>query len=204
MSVPPTADPATDHSRLWHHKLIPSAGIYTVDPVHSFVGFAAQHLVVGRVRGRFARVAGTVTIEEDPLASTVDVTVETASISTLFSARDDDLRSERFLDVSNHPIMTYRSTGVVERPRGEWLLLGELTLRGTTRTVPLTVRFEGSITDSTGKPRTSFHATGTVTRSQFGVVAELIEEAGSMLIGDDVFLDLEIEATQSVTTQTSN
>jgi polyisoprenoid-binding protein YceI len=198
VSVPPTGDPATDHSRLWNHTLVPSAGVYAIDPIHSFVGFAAQHLVVGRVRGRFDRVAGTVTIAEDPVASSVEVTVEAASINTLFSARDDDLRSERFLDVATHPTMTYRSTGIVERPRGEWLALGELTLREVTRPVPLTVHFGGSITDSFGKPRASFHATGTLTRSQFGLLAELSKEAGSMLIGDDIALDFDIEATKQV------
>lgn len=190
----PTGDPATDHSRLWNHKLVPTAGTYAIDPIHSFVGFAAQHLVVGRVRGQFERLTGIVTIGDDPVASAIDVAIETASISTLFAARDDDLRS-RFLDVANYPTMTYRSTGVVERPRGDWLAIGDLTLRGVTRPVPLAVRFEGSLTDSFGAARASFHATGTLTRSQFGVDAELREEAGSMLIGDDIALDLEVEAT---------
>lgn len=102
MTVPPTADPATDHSRLWNDKLVPAAGVYDIDPIHSFVGFAAQHLVVGRVRGRFERVAGTVRIGEHPIDSAVDVTIETASISTMFAARDNDLRS-RFLDVATYP-----------------------------------------------------------------------------------------------------
>jgi len=176
--------------------LVPRAGVYTIDPIHSFVGFSAQHLVVGRVRGRFEWVAGTITIGDDPTESSVEVTIDTARVNTLFPARDDDLRSARFLDVATYPAMTYRSTGIVERPRGEWLLVGELTLRGVTTPVPLSVRFEGSIADSSGLPRTSFHATGSLTRSQFGVVAELIQEAGSMLIGDDINLDLEVEAVQ--------
>lgn len=177
--------------------LVPASGLYTIDPVHTFVGFAAQHLVVGRVRGRFERVRGTVTIADDPTASAVDATIETGSISTLLAARDDDLRSERFLDAAAHPAMTYRSTEVIERPRGEWNVLGNLTVRGVTHRVPLTVRFGGSITDSAGKPRASFHATATITRSEFGVVAELSQEAGSMMIGDDITIDLEAEAVRS-------
>jgi polyisoprenoid-binding protein YceI len=195
VSEAPTVDPAGDHSRIANHVLVPRAGVYTVDPVHTFVGFTAQHLVVGRVRGRFERVAGTVTIGDEPTASLLDVTVETASISTLSAARDDDLRSARFLDSETHPTMTYRSTGVIERPRGEWRVLGELTLRGITKQVPLTVRFAGSITDSWGKARAAFRATGTLTRSDFGLLAELQKEAGSMLIGDDIALDIEAEAT---------
>ena len=116
--------PADDHSRIVNHLLAPSPGVYAIDPVHTFVGFTAQHLVVGRVRGRFERVAGTVTIAEEPTASSLEVTVETASISTLFAARDEDLRSDRFLDCDAHPTMTYRSTSIIERPRGEWRVLG--------------------------------------------------------------------------------
>ena len=197
MTEAPTAGAADDHSRIANHVLVPFPGVYAIDPVHTFVGFAAQHLVVGRVRGRFERVAGTVTIAEEPTASSLEVTVETASISTLFGARDEDLRSDRFLDCDAHPTMTYRSTSVIERPRGEWLVRGELTVRGVTKSVPLTVRFGGSITDSQGKARASFTARGTLTRSEFGVVAELKEEAGSMRIGDDITLDIEAEATLS-------
>lgn len=196
VSKGPTGDPARDYSRVWNHTLMPVAGVYAIDPVHTFVGFAAQHLVVGRVRGRFERVAGMVTVAEDPLASALEVSVETASVNTLFAARDDDLRSSRFLDASTHPTLTYRSSGVVERPRGEWLVLGELTVRGVTRPVELIVRFEGSISDSSGDARAAFHATGTVTRSQFGLLAELSKEAGSMLIGDDIALEIEAEATR--------
>jgi len=147
-----TADPAGDHSRIANHVLVPSPGVYALDPVHTFVGFADQHLMVGRVRGRFARASGFLTIAEEPTASSLEVTVETATISTLFAARDEDLRSDHLLASDAHPTMTYRSTGVVERPRGEWRVLGELTVRGVTRPVPLSVRFAGSITDSWGSP----------------------------------------------------
>ena len=197
MSDAPTANPAGDHSRVVNHALVPSAGVYVIDPVHTFVGFSAQHLVVGRVRGRFEGVAGTVTIAEEPSESSLDVTVETTSINTLVTARDDDLRSERFLDVGRYPTMTYRSTAVIERPRGEWNVLGNLTIRQVTRAVPLTVHFGGTITDTSGEPRAAFHAAGTITRSAFGVVAELAQEAGSMMIGDDITLDIEAEAVRS-------
>jgi polyisoprenoid-binding protein YceI len=193
----PTADPAGDHSRVANHVLVPISGLYAIDPVHTFVGFSAQHLVVGRVRGRFERVAGTVTIADALTASSLEVSVETASINTLLPARDDDLRSERFLDADAFPTMTYCSTGVIERPRGEWSVLGDLTLRGITRPVALTVHFGGSITDSSGKPRAAFHAVGTITRSAFGLVAELSREAGSMMIGDDISIDVEAEAVRS-------
>lgn len=195
MNEAPTYGPAGDHIRIANHVLVPSPGSYAIDPVHTFVGFTAQHLVLGRVRGRFERVAGTVTIAEEPTSSSIGVTVETASISTLFGARDKDLRS--FLACDAYPTMTYRSTSVAERPRGEWLVRGELTVRGITKPVPRTVHFGGSTTDSQGKVRAAFTATGSLTRNEFGVVAELKEEAGSMRIGDDITLDIEAEATLS-------
>jgi polyisoprenoid-binding protein YceI len=197
VSEAPTVGSGEDHSRIANHVLVPRRGTYAIDPVHTFVGFTAQHLVVGRVRGHFERVAATVTIGEEPAASSLEVTIETASISTQSAARDEDLRSARFLDTDAHPTMTYRSTGVVERPRGEWHVLGDLTVRGVTNAVPLTVRFEGSITDSWGNARAAFHARGTLTRSDFGLLAELGKEAGSMLIGDDITLDIEAEATRT-------
>lgn len=197
MTEAPTADTGGDHSRIANHVLVPDPGVYPIDAVHTFVGFAAQHLVVGRVKGMFEGVEGTVTIAEDPTASSLEVTVDAASINTFFPARDDDLRSDRFLDAERHPTMTYRSTGVLERPRAEWLVLGELTIRGVTKPVPLSVCFGGSITDSWGNARASFDATGTLTRSHFGLVAELEHEAGSMMIGDDITLDIEAEAVGS-------
>jgi polyisoprenoid-binding protein YceI len=127
----------------------------------------------------------------------LDVSVETASITTLLAARDGDLRSERFLDVDAYPTMTCLSTAVIERPRGEWNVLGDLTIRGVTHPIPLTVHFGGSITDSSGRPRAAFHAIGTITRSEFGIVAELSEEAGSMMIGDDIARDIEAEAVRA-------
>jgi hypothetical protein len=111
-----TAGPAGDHSRIVNHVLAPSPGVYAIDPVHTFVGFAAHHLVVGRFRGRFERVAGTVTITEELTSSSLEGTVETASMSTLFGARNQDLRSDRFLDSDAYPTMTYRRIGVIERP----------------------------------------------------------------------------------------
>lgn len=197
MSEAPTAGPARDHSRIANHVLVPSPGVYKIDPIHTFVGFAAQHLIVGRVRGHFERFAGTVTIAETPTESSLEVTVETASISTGFAARDEDLRSDRFLDSGAHPTMAYRSSGIVERPRGEWRVLGGLTVRGITKPVPLTVRFAGSITDSQGNPRAAFSANGSLTRSDFGLLAELTHEAGSMLIGDDICIEIAVEATLS-------
>lgn len=186
--------PKVDHSRIVNHSLVPPAGTFELDPAHTFVGFSAQHLVVGRVRGRFETVKGTITVAEDLLSSTVEVSVQTASINTLIPMRDDDLRSEHYLDVERFPVMTYRSTATIEMTAGAWLVTGDLTLRGVTRPVELTVRFGGSITDPFGNLRVAFHAGGFITRHDFGLNYELVKEAGGLLVGRDITIDIDAEA----------
>lgn len=183
-----------DRTRIVNHTLVPAAGTFDLDPAHTFVGFSAQHLVVGRVRGRFQGVQGTVTVAEDPSASTVEASIETASITTLNPMRDDDLRSEHYLDVERYPAMTYRSTATTELTAGAWLVAGDLTLHGVTRPVELTVRFAGAVTDPFGNARIAFHAYGCITRREFGLTYELIKEAGSLLVGKDVAIDIDAEA----------
>ncbi|MGA2826582.1 MAG: YceI family protein [Streptosporangiaceae bacterium] len=187
-------DLEADHSRIVNHVLAPPAGVFEIDPVHTFLGFSAQHLVVGKVRGHFSAVSGTVTIADDPSASTVEVSVETASITTMAPIRDDDIRSERYLDVKQYPAMVYRSTAVTEVPGGGWLVTGDLTLRNVTRPLELDVRFGGAVTDQFGNARLAFHASGSITRRDFGITSELLREAGGLLVGKDVAIDIDAEA----------
>lgn len=179
--------------RLFNHGLAPLPGTYDVDPVHTFVGFRAQHLIVGRVRGRFESVAGSVTIGDDPLESTLEVRVDAASIHTLMPLRDDDLRSERYLDVEHHPQLTYRSTNVTEQPAGRWLVTGDLSVRGVTRPVELVVCFGGATADPFGNQRLAFRACGTISRKDFGLTHELEKESGGLTIAGDVDLDIDAE-----------
>jgi polyisoprenoid-binding protein YceI len=189
---------SAERTRVVNHALVPAVGVYEVDPVHTFVGFSAQHLVVGRVRGRFEEVSGTVTIAEDPSGSRLEVVVQTASINTMVAMRDQDLRSERYLDVAHHPTMTYRSTRVTQTPAAGWLVIGDLTLQGVTRPVELMVRFGGGVTDPFGNVRLGFHASGSITRSDFGLTFELLKEAGGLLVGKDVTLDIDAETIRPV------
>ena len=99
--------------RLYNGALFPIAGDYKIDPVHSFVDFIAQHLVVGQIRGSFHPLTGNIKIADDPALSSLDISIDTASISTHNEKRDEDIRIARFLDVRKFPKMTYRSTGVI-------------------------------------------------------------------------------------------
>jgi polyisoprenoid-binding protein YceI len=183
-----------DHSRVLNHVLAPPVGIFALDPEHTFVAFSAQHLVVGRVRCRFEAVQGTIVVADDLTESSVKVRIETASVTTLNRMRDDDVRSEHYLDAGHYPVMTYRSTAASEMTAGVWQISGDLALHGVTRPVELTVRFGGAVTDASGNIRVAFHADGAITRRDFGLTYELLKEAGGLLVGKDTAIDIDAEA----------
>jgi polyisoprenoid-binding protein YceI len=176
---------------------LPIAGTYAVDPSHSHVGFKARHLVVAKVRGRFAEFEGTVTIADEPLESSVDVTVQLASIDTRDEKRDEHLRSGDFFDVDQHPTLTFRSTGV--RPVGDdvYDVDGELTVHGITRPLTLRTTFEGTARDPWGGERAAFSATARLDRNDFGLTWNQALETGGVLVGKDIDIDIEAEIVRS-------
>jgi polyisoprenoid-binding protein YceI len=168
-------------------------GTWTIDPTHSEVGFSARHLMVSKVRGRFTKFSGELITADDPLASSVTAEIDLASIDTGHEQRDGHLRSNDFFDVANYPQMTYRSTGL--RQVGDhYVLIGELTLKGITRTVPLTLELNGFGPDPYGGTRAGFTATGEINRQDFGVNWNAAMETGGVVVADKVALNLEIEA----------
>lgn len=175
---------------------LPATGTYEIDASHSHVGFKVRHLVVGKTRGRFAEVEATLTIAEEPLASSVEVRVPLASVDTRDAGRDEHLRGEDFFDVANHPTMTFRSTGVRVASSGgtsdDYLVDGELTVRGVTRPLTLEASFDGTATDPWGGERVAFTAKGSVDREAFGLTWNQKLETGGVLVGKKV--DIEIEA----------
>src|SRR5579859_8009982 len=113
-------------------------GTWTIDPVHSYVGFVIKHMMVSKVRGRFTDVAATIVTAEDPLDSTVTATIQAASIDTNNAMRDDHIRSADFFDATNHLTLTFASTRV-RHEDGQFYIDGELTIRGVTKLVTLAV-----------------------------------------------------------------
>jgi polyisoprenoid-binding protein YceI len=182
--------------RVVNHALAPLPGVYALDPVHTFVEFSAQHRIVGRVRGRFGTAAGAVTIGEQLEMSSVEAVIDTASITTLTKARDEDLRSARFFDVARFPQMTFRSEAVLEMPRGEWLVTGRLTIGEVSRPVDLLVRYHGAVVDPSGDDRLGFHVTGAVTRAEFELTADLEDESGNVAVRNDVTFAIDAEAVR--------
>jgi polyisoprenoid-binding protein YceI len=168
------------------------AGTWDLDPTHTDVGFVVRHMVVAKVRGRFDKVSGHIVTAENPFESSIDVAVDLRSVSTNNAQRDDHLRSPDFFEVDTHPEMTYRATGV-RQDGGNFVLDGELTLKGVTRTVPLTFELNGFGTDPWGATRAGFSATGHLNRKDFNVNFDGVQN-GIAVVADKIDIQIEAEA----------
>ncbi len=169
------------------------AGTWDIDAVHSHVGFVARHLMVSKVRGNFTKFEGEIITAANPLESSATATIDLTSLSTGNETRDNDVKGENFLDVANHPTMTYRSTGV--RPDGDgFVLTGDLTLRGITHQVELNVEVNGFSQDPYGNTKAGFSATGEINRNDYGITANMVLPTGGVMVSEKIQLAIEIEA----------
>jgi len=170
-----------------------TAGTWTIDPVHSEVGFTVRHMMVSKVRGHFTSFSGTIVTGADPLDSSVTADIELGSIITGNEQRDAHLRSADFFEVEKHPVMSYRSARL--RQQGSRFVVdGQLTLKGVTRDVPLTLELNGFGPDPYGGTRAGFSATAEISRADFGVNWNAGIEGGGVVVSDKVTIQLEIEA----------
>jgi polyisoprenoid-binding protein YceI len=175
--------------------LIPSytAGTWDIDPVHSDVSFTVRHMMVSKVRGRFGSFSGQIVTGEDVTVSSVSATIDATSIDTNNEQRDNHIRSADFFDVANHPTWTFASNAV-RVDDGDLLLDGELTIKGVTRPVTLSLTHEGFGPDAYGGTRAGFSASTTINRADFGVDISMPLDGGGVVVGDKVTINLEIEA----------
>ena len=168
-------------------------GTWTIDPVHSDVSFTVRHMMVSKVRGHFRTFEGTFTTAEDPADSTVSATIKLDSIDTNQEQRNAHIRSADFFEVEKYPEMTYTSTAV--RVDGDdWIIDGDLTLKGITKQVSLALEINGFGPDAYGGTRAGFTAKGEINRHDFNVSFNPALEGGGVVIGDKVTIVLEIEA----------
>jgi polyisoprenoid-binding protein YceI len=175
--------------------VVPEAGTYVIDPAHSVVEFMVRHLGLAKVRGRFNEFEGTIEIAEDVFQSRVEARIVAASIDTRNQDRDAHLRSADFLDAENHPYIEFRSTEV-RREGADWMLDGDLTVRGVTRKVTMEVEFEGATKDPWGNLRVGFSAVTEVNREDFGLTWNQALEAGGWLVGKQVKIEISTEAVR--------
>jgi polyisoprenoid-binding protein YceI len=175
---------------------VPVAGTWQLDRSHTSAEFVARHLMIAKVRGRFSDVAGTIEIGEAPEQSSAHVTIQAASITTGDESRDAHLRSPDFLDVERFPTLEFRST-TVENEGSHWLVAGDLTIRDVTRSVVLDVEFDGAVTDPYGNRRIAFSASTQVNREDFGLTWNAPLEAGGVVVGPKVRIELGVEAVRA-------
>jgi polyisoprenoid-binding protein YceI len=176
---------------------VPIAGTYEIDASHTDVGFVVRHLMLSKTRGRFPGVTGTIVIGDDPLDSSVEVSIETAGVDTGDDRRDEHLRSPDFFHVEQHPVMTYRSRAVRPTGPGRWTVEGDLSIRDVTRHVDLDLAFEGGLTDPWGNVRAGFTASAQVERDDFGLGWNQLLEGGGVLVGRTVSIEIEAELVRS-------
>jgi polyisoprenoid-binding protein YceI len=168
--------------------------IFTIDPIHTSVGFTVRHLMIAKVRGHFTSVAGTIEIPAGTdVPQAIEVTIDGSSIDTREPQRDEHLRSPDFLDVATYPMLTLRSTAISGSPSA-FKIHGDLTIHGTTRPVVLDATFEGRATDPWGNLRAGYEATTTISRKDFGLTWNQVLEAGSVAVGDEVRIEISVEA----------
>jgi polyisoprenoid-binding protein YceI len=172
------------------------AATWNIDPVHSEVGFSVRHMMVSKVRGRFTNFSGQLVTAEDPTASSVTAEIDLKSINTGNEQRDEHIRSADFFEVETYPTMTYRSTGI-RVVDGEYILDGDLTLKGVTRSVPLHLELNGFGPDPYGGVRAGFTATGELNRGDFNVSFNAPMANGGVVVADKISLQLEIEAVRA-------
>ena len=168
------------------------AGTWTLDPSHSEVQFSVRHMMISKVRGTFGVKAATLTAPENPLEATVEASVDVASIDTKDEGRDNHLRSADFFDVENYPTMEFRSTGV-RIENGDFLVDGNLTIKGVTKPVTFDFDFGGFGTDPWGNYKAGATAKAVINREDFGLTWNAALETGGVLVGKDVTIELDLQ-----------
>jgi polyisoprenoid-binding protein YceI len=171
---------------------------WAVDASHSSIDFSVKHMMIAKVKGSFESFEAS--IEADPADLTtanIEFKVDLNSVNTKNADRDNHLRSADFFDVENHPSMTFKSNSIVKTDDGEYDVTGDLTLHGVTKTETFKVVFEGQGKDPWGNEKAGFSATGSLNRSDYGLVWNAALETGGVLVGDQVKISLEIEAQKA-------
>lgn len=169
---------------------------WKLDPSHTSIEFSAKHMMITTVRGRIADVEGTILIDDaKPSSSSVEAVMKAASLDTRSEQRDQHLRSADFLDAENFPEITFKSKRV-EGPKEKFKLVGDLTIRGTTKEIALDVTFEGEGKDPWGGERVGFAATGKIDRRDFGLTWNQALETGGVLVANEIKLSIEAQATK--------
>ena len=170
-------------------------GTYAIDPTHSRIGFVARHAMVTKVRGSFNEFDGAGHFDaENPANSSLQLTIQAASIDTRNADRDAHLRSNDFFDMERHPEITFASTGVEQVDAENLRVTGDLTIKGVTKPVTVDFEYAGAAVDPFGNQRIGFEGKTTVNRKDWGVNWNAALDAGGVLVSEKVTLEFEVSA----------
>lgn len=170
---------------------------YNFDPTHSNIEFSVRHMVIAKVRGRFGAWSGKLHLDPDhPKTGKVEVKLEAASIDTGVTERDNHLKSADFFDVAKYPELRFESKKVEAAGKNGYRVHGNLTIRGVTQKVVLDVDYAGQAKDPWGNQRVAFSASTSINRRDFGLEWNQALEAGGVLVGERVDIELEVQAVE--------
>jgi polyisoprenoid-binding protein YceI len=194
ITTPASSTTPTTGARVVHGRSVPAVGTWNVDPSHSEVAFTAKHLVVSKVRGRFADYSVSLTVADDPTHSSVEVDIRADTITTGDEKRDAHLTSPDFLDVGRFPTLSFRSSTVEPGGDDSWRVQGDLTIRDVTRPVALDVEFLGVTEDPWGNQRSGFTAVAEIDREDWGLTWNQPLANGGVLVGRKVRIEIDVQA----------
>ncbi len=170
---------------------------WTIDPAHSEIGFKVKHLVISTVTGQFGEFSGSLEQTSDDFeGADVEFEADVNSIQTGNEDRDGHLKSEDFFKADEYPKLTFQSTSMEKTGENSYNLNGDLTIRGTTKPVSLDVTHGGTVQDPYGNTKAGFEISGTINRKEFGLEWDAVTEAGSVVVGDKVTLQLDVQLTR--------
>jgi polyisoprenoid-binding protein YceI len=174
-----------------------SAQTWEIDPSHSSVGFAVSHMMVSSTKGQFKKFSGTVVMDaKDASKNKIDVSIDAASVDTNDAKRDEHLRSPDFFDVKKFPAITFKSTSVKSKGPKKLAVAGDLTIRGVTKPVKFDATLTPEVKDPWGNIRRGAQASLKINRKDYGIVWNKSVDAGGVVVGDEVTINLEVEGTK--------
>ncbi len=172
-----------------------AAETYTIDPVHSSVGFGVTHMVINTVHGKFNEFSGTIGLEGNAVKEATG-TIQAKSVDTGIEKRDNHLRSPDFFDVAKFPTISFQSKRA-EKQGADTVLVGDFTMHGVTKEISLPVTVKGPIKDSWGNSRIGLQARTKLNRKDYGLKYNQALETGGLVVGDEVELEINAEATKA-------
>ena len=174
-----------------------AADKYMIDHPHTNVGFSVKHMVITSVKGKFNEFDGTIMFDETDLTKTsASGIIKAASIDTGNEKRDTHLKSDEFFGVEKFPDIAFQSKKVIKRDEG-YVMVGDITIRGVTKEIEIPFEIVGKITDPMGDTRIGIHAGARINRQDFGVSWSKALEGGGLIVGNDVTIELDIEAVKA-------